>query len=90
MKRIEGYFRWIDFSHTNKSYNSLKYAWLREQAMNIVSRNLKIFIKERRLENVQEMSDLAEQYLEVHGNTYKFASTDNKPRQNQDNYLKNK
>ena len=31
---------------------------------------------------------LPEQYLEVHGNTYNFASADNKPRQNKDNYLK--
>ena len=65
-----------------KSFDGLKDALLREQAMNVVSKNLKISIKEHRPKNIQEMSILAGQYLAVRGNTYTFANTDNKPRQN--------
>ena len=49
--------------------------------MSVVTRNLRIFIMERKPKDIGEMSILAEQYLEVHGNTYKFANVD-KHRQN--------
>ena len=78
MTRFEGYFnRWIELGHVDKTYQGLKDALLREQAMRVVTRNLRIFIMER----IGEMSILAEQYLEVHGNAYNFANVD-KHRQN--------
>ena len=49
--------------------------------MSVVTRNLRIFIMERKPKDIGEMSILAEQYLEVHGNTYNFANVD-KNRQN--------
>ena len=82
MTRLEGYFnRWIELGHVDKTYQGLKDALLREQAMSIVTRNLRIFIMERKPKDIGEMSILAEQYLEVHGNTYNFANVD-KHRQN--------
>lgn len=47
-----------------------------------------IFVKQWRPKKVQEMSVLAEQYPEIHRNTYNFANTDNKPSHIQDSYLK--
>ena len=44
--------------------------------MSIVTRNLRIFIMERKPKDIGEMSILAEQYLELHGNTYNFANVD--------------
>ena len=77
MTRLEGYFnRWIELGHVDKTYQGLKDALLREQAMSIVTRNLRIFIMERKPKDIGEMSILAEQYLEVHGNTYNFANVD--------------
>ena len=82
MTRLEGYFnRWIELGHVDKTYLGLKDALLREQAMSVVTRNLRIFIMERKPKDIGEMSILAEQYLEVHGNTYNFANVD-KHRQN--------
>ena len=49
--------------------------------MSVVTRNLRIFIMERKPKDIGEMSILAEQYLEVHGNTYNFVNVD-KHRQN--------
>ena len=77
MTRLEGYFnRWIELGHVDKTYQGLKDALLREQAMSVVTRNLRIFIMERKPKDIGEMSVLAEQYLEVHGNTYNFANVD--------------
>ena len=42
--------------------------------MSVVTRNLRIFIMERKPKDIGEMSELAEQYFEVHGNTYIFAN----------------
>ena len=77
MTRLEGYFnRWIELGHVDKTYQGLKDALLKEQAMSVVTRNLRIFIMERKPKDIGEMSILAEQYLEVHGNTYNFANVD--------------
>ena len=77
MTRLEGYFnRWIELGHVDKTYQGLKDALLREQVMSVVTRNLRIFIMERKPKDIGEMSILAEQYLEVHGNTYNFANVD--------------
>ena len=82
MTRLEGYLnRWIELGHVDKTYQGLKDALLKEQAMSVVTRNLRIFIMERKPKDIGEMSILAEQYLEVHANTYNFANVD-KHRQN--------
>ena len=82
MTRLKGYFnRWIELGHVDKTYLGLKDALLREQAMSVVTRNLRIFIMERKPKDIGEMNILTEQYLEVHGNTYNFANVD-KHRQN--------
>ena len=77
MTRLEGYFnRRIELGHVDKTCQGLKDALLREQAMSVVTRNLRIFIMERKPKDIGEMSILAEQYLEVHGNTYHFTNVD--------------
>ena len=49
MTRLEGYFnRWIELGHVDKTYQGLKDALLRGQAMSVVTRNLRIFIMERK------------------------------------------
>ena len=44
--------------------------------MSVVTWNVRIFIMERKPKDIGEMSILAEEYLEVHGNTYIFANVD--------------
>ena len=68
MTRIRGLFNLsIGLGHTEKSFECWKDVLLRERAINVVSRNLKILLKERRHNNVQEMNVLAEQFIEVMG-----------------------
>ena len=59
MTRLEGYFnRWIELGHVDKTqpYQGLKDALLREQVMSVVTRNLRIFIVERKPKDIGEMS----------------------------------
>ena len=61
MTRLEGYFnRWIELGHVDKTYQGLKDALLREQAMSVVTRNLRIFIMERKPKDIGDMGILAE------------------------------
>ena len=49
MTRLDGYFnRWIELGHADKTCQGLNDALLREQAMSVVTRNLRIFIMERK------------------------------------------
>jgi hypothetical protein len=73
--------RWIEMSETDETYESLRDLLLREQALNIASHDLRIFLKERKPKNIQEMAMLAEQYLEVHGRLYDYWSAGNKKNQ---------
>ena len=62
--------RWIELSKTQKDFKGLRDLLLREQVLNVASRDLRVFLKERQPENVDQMAQLAEQYLEVHGKLY--------------------
>ena len=67
--RIESYLiRWIEMAGADKSFNGLKDLLLREQFINASQRDLALFLKERKPGNISEMAELAEQYLEAHGN----------------------
>ena len=69
--RIESYFiRWIEMAGADKSFNGLKDLLLREQFINASQRDLALFFKERKPGNISEMAELAEQYLEAHGNLF--------------------
>ena len=54
----------------DKSFNGLKDLLLREQFINASQRDLALFLKERKPGNISEMAELAEQYLEAHGNLF--------------------
>ena len=76
MTRLEGYFnRWIELGHVDKTYQGLKDALLREQAMSVVTRNLRIFIMERKPKDIGEMSILAEVSKFIHSEPSGFNDT---------------
>ena len=54
----------------DKSFNGLKDLLLQEQFINASQRDLALFLKERKPGNILEMAELAEQYLEAHGNLF--------------------
>ena len=73
VNRITGYFdRWVELSKVEGTFDGLQDLLIREQALNICKEDLKMFIVERKPTKAKEMSVMAEQYLEVHGNIYDF------------------
>ena len=82
--RIESYLiRWLEMAGADKSFYSLKDLLLREQFINASQTDLALFLKERKPGNISEMAELAEQYLEAHGNVFmaqdKLATLEKKP-----------
>ncbi len=66
--RLDDYLlRWMDLAKVSKDFEGLKDLVLREQFMQASSKPLQIFLKERKVESVKEMAELAEQYQEAHG-----------------------
>ena len=58
------------FSNAEKSFNELKDLCLREQFVNASTKDLALYLIERKPANVTLMADLAEQYQEAHGNLF--------------------
>ena len=57
----------MDLAKANETCDGLKDLVLREQFMQASSKNLQVFLKERKVKSVHEMADVAEQYNETHG-----------------------
>ncbi|XP_064103315.1 uncharacterized protein LOC135213265 [Macrobrachium nipponense] len=68
LARLDNYVeKWLNLSGGTRSYEGLKDLFLREQFMNSCSKPLSMFLKERHPKNVDEMSNLADQFIEAHG-----------------------
>ena len=68
--RIKRYFeRWVELSEIDQDFENLKDLLLREQFINMCSADLALFLKERAPGHIDEVTRLAEQYLEAHGGT---------------------
>ena len=73
--RLENYFcRWLDLASTKRSFDGVKDLLLREQFINGCGKELALFLKERMPRNIEEMTKLAEQYVEAHGGNYSLFS----------------
>ena len=57
-------------SEIRQEFAALRDLLLSEQVLNVSSKELRIFLKERKPKDVKEMAELAQQYLEVHGKLY--------------------
>ena len=81
VSRLEKYLhRWMDLAKADENYDGLKDLILREQFMQASSKNLQIFLKERKVKSIHEMADLAEQYYEAHG---QYETNRPRPQENQ-------
>lgn len=66
--RLRRYFtRWVDLTEVEKGYEGLSDLLIREQFIGTCSENMRLFLRERVPKSVQEMTKLAEQYMEAHG-----------------------
>ena len=69
--RLENYLqRWIDLSSAQKTYPGLADLLLRDQFLEGCSRDMSLFLKERKPKNITAMTQLAEQYIEARGGWY--------------------
>ena len=70
--RLENYFdRWIALSGINQSFKELKDILLREQYMDSCHRDLTLFLKERQPKSMSDTTNLADQYLDARGGSFK-------------------
>lgn len=68
LARIENYLdRWIQLSETEKSFESLKNLFLREQFINSTHKDLSMFLRERKMRRLEEVIKTANNYQEAHG-----------------------
>ena len=74
LARLENYFtRWIELADTEKTYEGIRDLLIREQYLQTSSRDLVLFIRERKPRTNAELSTLAERYLDAHAGKTKMA-----------------
>ena len=66
--RLKAYLkRWIEMGETDDTRDGLKELIIQEQFMEICPAGLRLFLKERDLSSLEEMTETAQQYLEARG-----------------------
>ncbi|MCG8078922.1 MAG: hypothetical protein JAY75_22120, partial [Candidatus Thiodiazotropha taylori] len=66
--RLRRYFtRWVELTEINKDFQGLSDLLIREQFIGTCSENMRLFLRERVPQSVEDMTKLAEQYMEAHG-----------------------
>ncbi|XP_035668611.1 translation initiation factor IF-2-like [Branchiostoma floridae] len=58
--------RWVDLSETTRDYESLPDLFIREQFMEACPVDLATHVRERALQSMKEMADMAQHFLEAH------------------------
>ena len=67
MVRLNEYLtRWMELSKAAKNFEGLKDLVLREQFLSVSNKDLVLFLKERKVTSVSELTALADQYIEAH------------------------
>jgi len=67
LARLGSYFiRWVDMAQIDHDFISLVVLLVREQYINTCSKDLALFLKERKPTSIDELAQIAEQYLETH------------------------
>ena len=65
--RLSNYLaRWMKLGKIKATFEGLRDLIVREQFLNVSPKNLVLFLKERKIQSVDEMVELAEQYMEAH------------------------
>uniref|UniRef100_A0A224Z474 Zinc finger protein n=1 Tax=Rhipicephalus zambeziensis TaxID=60191 RepID=A0A224Z474_9ACAR len=68
--RLSHYFdRWIELSETAQEYGELRELLIREQFLTSCHPSLSLYLKERRAKSLEDMLELADQFLEAQGGT---------------------
>lgn len=66
--RLSHYFdRWVELSKTNTEFTSLRALLIKERFLHGCGPNLSLYLKERKSESLEDMLELADQFLEAQG-----------------------
>ena len=77
--RLDRYLlRWLELSHTERSFEGLKDLIVKEQFIDSCPKELAIHLRERAPETLVQIAKIADQYLEAHGK-HLFSSASKKP-----------
>ena len=77
--RLERYLlRWLELSHTERSFEGLKDLIVEEQFIDSCPKDLAIHLREKAPETLDQIVKIADQYLEAHGK-HLFSSATKKP-----------
>ncbi|XP_071842666.1 uncharacterized protein [Apostichopus japonicus] len=67
MARLENYMaRWLEMGGINKTFEEFSDLMLREQFLNVCSKELALFLREHDCKTSKALSELADKYLEAH------------------------
>jgi hypothetical protein len=58
--------RWVELSKTEKTYEGIRDLFIKEQFIHSCPEDLAIYLRERNLENLEELTKTAEQFLVAH------------------------
>lgn len=61
------FHRWMELSGTEKTYEWIRNLVVYEQFLNCCNRNLDVFLKEKRLEAIDDLADSANGFFEAQG-----------------------
>ena len=56
----------MELGKVKATFGGLRYLIVREQFLRVSNKSLVLFLKERKIKSVDEMVELAEQYMEAH------------------------
>ena len=80
VSRAKNYLqRWLQLAKVDESYEALIDFLLRDQLLGTCSRDLYLFLKEKRLTKANDMAMHADQYAEARGGVIKVVHRDNQP-----------
>ena len=73
--RLESYLtRWIELANVPKDFDGLMDLMVREQYLESCPVQLAIFLRERKPSRLDELADLAEQYLDAHASSKSYSA----------------
>jgi hypothetical protein len=82
--RLGNYFgRWVDCTKIDKTFDALVDLLVRDQLLQSCGRELTLFLKERKPDNVTSMGDLADTFCDARGGNISMVSLSQRPVQKQ-------
>lgn len=74
LSRLDGYLeRWVELANAKKTYEGLRDLLVGDQALGTCTKELRLYVREKQPGNLQEMGEVAQMYLSIHGCSFNFS-----------------